>query len=118
MPTVSPQFSDNGEYLGSSIDNGRPSFHNGVVPQGFHVDPSTGDAQVFEMPDEDTSGFNVSEYERLFHAVDPVPILNLLVSDSQPNSPADKVGLLLVQSAAVSRLNCILVGIRPLCLRQ
>ena len=49
--------------------------------------------------------FSVSAYSRLFHAADPVPILNLLESDSQPNSPADRVGLLLVQSAAVSLRN-------------
>ena len=49
--------------------------------------------------------FSVSAYSRLFHAADPVPILNLLVSDSQPNSPAASVGLLDVQSAAVSLLN-------------
>ena len=49
--------------------------------------------------------FSVSAYSRLFHAAEPVPILNLLVSDSQPNSPAASVGLLLVQSAAVSLLS-------------
>ena len=63
------------------------------------------------------SDFNVSAYPRLVHAVDPSPILNLLVSDSHPNSPAAIVGLLDVQSAAVSLLNCICVGIILLCLR-
>ena len=48
------------------------------------------------------SVFNVSAYERLAQAADPSPILNLFESDSQPNSPAASVGLLLVQSAAVS----------------
>jgi|TARA_B110000902_G_scaffold235460_1_gene280799 hypothetical protein len=48
------------------------------------------------------SVFNVSAYERLVQAADPSPILNLFESDSQPNSPAASVGLLLVQSAAVS----------------
>jgi hypothetical protein len=51
------------------------------------------------------SDFNVSAYSKLVQFADPVPILNLFVSDSQPNSPAASVGLLLVQSDAVSLRN-------------
>ena len=49
-------------------------------------------------------------YAKLFQAVEPSPTLNLVVSDSYPNSPAAKVGLADDQSDAVSLLNCICVG--------
>ena len=67
--------------------------------------PLDGADRVDPVIDMSPKLFKVSAYSKLFHAADPVPILNLLVSDSQPNSPAASVGLLDVQSAAVSLRN-------------
>ena len=67
--------------------------------------PLEGADMVDPVIPKSPSVFGVSAYSRLFHAADPVPILNLFVSDSQPNSPAASVGLLLAQSAAVSLLS-------------
>ena len=47
-----------------------------------------------------------------FQAVVPSPILNFLVSVSNPNSPAPNVGLALVQSAASPLLNKICTAIK------
>ena len=45
-------------------------------------------------------------YGNKFQGVIPSPILNKLVSVSNPISPAARVGFAAVQSAAIPRLNC------------
>jgi len=47
-----------------------------------------------------------TKYPRLFHAVEPSPILTLPVSVSTTNSPAGMTGLLAARMAAVPRLCC------------
>jgi hypothetical protein len=53
----------------------------------------------------------LAKYVRAVHADEPLPILNLLVSVSNPISPAAKTGFAAVHCAAVPLRCCILVAI-------
>ena len=53
----------------------------------------------------------LAKYVNAVQAEEPLPILNLLVSVSNPISPAAKVGFAAVHCAAVPLRCCILVAI-------